>query len=758
MTTTEPDSLTLGAQARIGSVLRGKYRLDRVLGIGGMAVVYRATHRNQAEFAVKMLHAELSTREDVRSRFLREGYAANSVKHPGAVMVVDDDVAEDGAAFLVMELLLGASIENLWARSGHRMPIRAVLSVADQLLDVLTAAHEKGIVHRDIKPENLFATRDGTLKVLDFGIARVKEVTVGTESANATGTGMVLGTPAFMAPEQAFAKASEVDGQTDLWAVGATLFTLLTGEAVHLGDNATQLLVNAATTRARSVASLVSNVPAGLAQAIDSALSFEKASRWASAFAMRTAILEVSLEMFGDAPSKGALVELLARPDVAERSTHSSPGSTPSTMGSAATPRPTPRAIIRSNAPGPPATGAALTVASEAEPPLLLRSGPSRMVWGLGIGVLVVGALAVGATTLRDHHARETEATPVEVPAAPAAATHMADTRADADATVHRCARGDLAECTAQCSKGEAASCATLGSMYRTGKGVDKDDVRALAFYKQSCDAGNQGGCNGVGVMYENGLGGLPRDEAKAVTLFKQACDAGDGAGCNSLGRMYLRGKGVPRDEARAFALYKQSCDAGFDQGCASAGHEYAKGKVVPKDDARAIALLKQACEGKGPLGCSFLGQMYAKGRGVPKDLARAMALFEQACDAGNPLGCSSLGELYAEGKGAPKDEAHALALYKQACDLGGAGGCTDLGEMYVDGRGVPKDIVQAIALFKKGCPSEGEPGCFAMGLFYERGMGVTADRAKALELYRRSCRADDAWGCAQLKRLKAAQ
>src|ERR1700742_3687338 len=106
------DPLEERAQRRIGQVLRGKYRLDRVLGGGGMAAVYKATHRNQAEFAIKMLHPELSLNEDIRSRFLREGYAANSVKHPGAVLVVDDDVGDDGAAFLVMELLDGRACED----------------------------------------------------------------------------------------------------------------------------------------------------------------------------------------------------------------------------------------------------------------------------------------------------------------------------------------------------------------------------------------------------------------------------------------------------------------------------------------------------------------------------------------------------------------------------------------------------------------------------------------------------------------------
>ena len=203
---------SLGTDPRIGTVLRGKYRLDRVIGTGGMAVVYKATHRNHAEFAVKMLHPELSIVEDIRARFVREGYAANAVKHPGVVRVVDDDVAEDGAAFLVMELLVGVPCDKLWGSLGKRISASVASAIAIQLLDVLAAAHEKGIVHRDIKPANLFLTRDGVVKVLDFGIARAKEAIVG---AHATGSGMTLGTPAFMG-----ARAREGSGAGDRRAVG----------------------------------------------------------------------------------------------------------------------------------------------------------------------------------------------------------------------------------------------------------------------------------------------------------------------------------------------------------------------------------------------------------------------------------------------------------------------------------------------------------------------------------------------------------
>ncbi len=741
----EPDSVMLRARARVGTVLRGKYRIDRVLGVGGMAVVYKATHRNQAQFAVKMLHPELSMREDVRVRFLREGYAANSVKHPGAVAVVDDDIDESGAAFLVMELLDGAPLESLWEQCGQRLPLRAVLTVADQLLDVLAAAHEKGIVHRDIKPENLFATRDGTLKVLDFGIARLIDATSAPGSGKGTGTGMVLGTPAFMAPEQAYAKASEIDGQTDVWAVGATLFTLLTGQPVHIGDNAAQLMIQAATTRARSVSTLDSSTPPSLAYAIDRALAFEKSARWASAVDMRAAILRSSQETLGEPPSKAALAALVpARDGVA--SSPGVPGGGWGSDGSGASSGP--RAVVRSG-PGLPAVGTAPTVASQAVPLVVPEAKKSRvgLAVGLGAAALMLGIVA-GVAIVRSR--------PPPVTEAPATVDAAVDASPAAEEKAHKCASEDVADCTAQCAKHDAPSCVALGFMLRNGKGVAKDEARAFTVFSQACDAGAMGGCLGLGLMYETGAGGVARDDAHAAALFKQACDAADSAGCSDLGRMYARGRGVAKDEARGMALFKQACEQGNGGACANLGHAYWRGRSVPRDDAKAIALFKQACDTGGLLGCTFLGQAYAKGRGVPKDDVRAVALYQQACDGGNPFGCSSLGETYANGKGVAKDEARALALYQQSCDRNGVIGCTLLGELYVDGKGgVAKDDAHAVALFKQGCLADGDVGCFSLGWMYEKGVGVPVDKLKAIELYRKGCnRAEDAWDCAQLKRL----
>jgi len=273
------------AKARIGQVLRDKYRLERVLGVGGMAAVYAASHRNGRRVAIKILHRELSVSGEIRERFLREGQAANAVGHPGAVAVLDDDVSEDGAAFLVMELLEGGTAEEFADSRGGKLPLPAVCSIGAQLLEILESAHQAGIVHRDIKPANLFITRHGRVKVLDFGIARLRQ----GGGARATQTGLTLGTPAFMAPEQALGRVQEVDARTDVWAIGATLFSLAAGRSVHEAPTAQETLIYAATQRAPTFLSVVPDAPKELADTIDRALSFERENRWPTAAAMREA-------------------------------------------------------------------------------------------------------------------------------------------------------------------------------------------------------------------------------------------------------------------------------------------------------------------------------------------------------------------------------------------------------------------------------------------------------------------------------------
>jgi hypothetical protein len=187
-------------------------------------------------------------------------------------------------------------VEQRWEHVSRKMPMPEVLAIVDQLLGVLAAAHTKNVVHRDIKPENLFLTKAGVLKVLDFGIARVHEA----QQARATSTrvGMVMGTPAFMAPEQARARWDEVDGRTDLWAVGATMFTLMSGRFVHQGSSSNEQLILSATTPAPALASVVSDVPGAVAAIVDRALAFERERRWPDAATMQQAV-RLAIEALG---------------------------------------------------------------------------------------------------------------------------------------------------------------------------------------------------------------------------------------------------------------------------------------------------------------------------------------------------------------------------------------------------------------------------------------------------------------------------
>jgi eukaryotic-like serine/threonine-protein kinase len=276
------DPQTEQARARVGQTFGRKWHIDALIGVGGMAAVYAATHRNGARAAIKLLHPECAANTEAKERFFREAYIANRVGHDGSVKVLDDDVTEEGEAYLVMELLEGRVVNDWVSEIGGRASSEEALNIVEQTLAILECAHAEGIVHRDLKPENLFLCSDGRLKMLDFGIARLHE---GEESQ--TRVGYTMGTPEFMAPEQAMARWDQVDGRTDLWAVGAILFSLLSGEPVHGGESAGEVMVLAATRPAQSFARVMPDAPFALVRLIDRALEFDIARRFSSATDMR---------------------------------------------------------------------------------------------------------------------------------------------------------------------------------------------------------------------------------------------------------------------------------------------------------------------------------------------------------------------------------------------------------------------------------------------------------------------------------------
>jgi serine/threonine-protein kinase len=261
--------------------------VDNLLDVGGMAAVYVATHRNGRRAALKVLHARFARDPEVRKRFLREGYVANKIGHPGAVSILDDDTAEDGSPFLVMELLDGESLSAMLTRVGGKLPIAEVLAIAGQVLEVLDVAHSNGVIHRDIKPGNVFVTKSGHAKLLDFGLARIRD---GAISIIPTAAGVVMGTAGYMAPEQARGTPDQIDVRTDIFAVGAVVFRALSGRRIHEKQTPFDMMLAAMKDQAGSLASVMPGAGPLLVAAVDRALAFDKAARWQSSRAMFEAL------------------------------------------------------------------------------------------------------------------------------------------------------------------------------------------------------------------------------------------------------------------------------------------------------------------------------------------------------------------------------------------------------------------------------------------------------------------------------------
>ena len=261
----------------VGTILDDKWMLNRLLGVGGMAAVYAATHRNGMRAAIKLMRFGIHTTKHVCERFLQEGYLANRVQHPAVVNVLDDSIDYEAQhAYLVMDLLHGETVRQRIDYHGPMRPHEAV-SYMIELAECLSAAHAQMVVHRDIKPDNLFISEKG-LRVLDFGIARAID-----ERSQLTQTGTSLGTPAYMSPEQARGKTQAVGPTTDIYAAGSTLFYMLTGETLHEGENAQEIMMNAAWGPPPPAKRRCPKLPTALASVIDHAVAFNQEERIQSA-------------------------------------------------------------------------------------------------------------------------------------------------------------------------------------------------------------------------------------------------------------------------------------------------------------------------------------------------------------------------------------------------------------------------------------------------------------------------------------------
>jgi serine/threonine protein kinase len=304
-----------------GMIIRNKYQILDRIGVGGMGVVYRARHLTFNEVcAIKIVNESIAGDTNFLQRFQTEAVVTRKLRHPNAVRVDDFDYTEDGRPFIVMELVEGKNIGEILQEQGPLRVPRA-LRVATQVARALGVAHKLGVVHRDIKPGNIILTTDEqgqeTAKVLDFGIAKLREA-AGDANPGMTMTGMVVGTPLYMSPEQFMGKkaAGEIDGRTDIYSLGVVLYQMVTAQLPFEGDTPYSLMMQHLQGTVRPPHELAPelHIPESLSQVILKAIDKSRDLRFQTAEELVAALDQVASDQPVSQPVANAVAGISQPP------------------------------------------------------------------------------------------------------------------------------------------------------------------------------------------------------------------------------------------------------------------------------------------------------------------------------------------------------------------------------------------------------------------------------------------------------------
>lgn len=363
-----------------GDLVSGKYRIVRLIGDGGMGVVYEARHEVLGHgVALKFLHSDLAKRPGLTQRFMQEARVSATIQSAHVTHVTDVDTAQDGSPYLVMELLSGQSLQGMLDRQGKLVPDQAV-DFALQILAGLEAAHAIGVVHRDMKPDNVFVTPSGggpLLKLIDFGIAKLRASS--EYSKGLTRAGVVMGTPEYMAPEQ-LVSAHTTDHRADIYSLGVMLFEMLSGLRPADGDDAEIIVAAVEAGRVRNLRELVPGLPEGLVQLIERATAPSRDARFENVSQMRLELAQFAGQLSHAGRLAATAEPLPVMPTPAASAVVSLPP--PPVAVAAAVPKTLPPGD------GPPLSvsqlGAARTSLSESEPPMSQLARPGMPGTELG--------------------------------------------------------------------------------------------------------------------------------------------------------------------------------------------------------------------------------------------------------------------------------------------------------------------------------------------------------------------------------------
>jgi serine/threonine protein kinase len=652
-----------------GSLVINKFKIIRTLGHGGMGIVYLAEHLMLGDqVALKFLAAELSHNPEFFKRFRNEAKAAFSLHDPNIVQVKELYQTEDGSPFISMEYVDGISLRAALETERSGFEVRRALDLTRGIVSGLAAAHAQKTVHRDVKPENIVLAyaADGreTPKVLDFGIAAIAK--------NANQSSMTRGrilTQQYAAPEQwRGVPSAELDGRTDLYAMGCVFYEMLTGHTpFHAHDEegwSRQHQMETPRLPSECRAELA-NWP-GLDGLVMRMLAKNRDDRPQDA--------EVLSEL--DALQSGPIQRRAEQtPEYAHTPTVFERDWGHREQAVAAFTQPAPQTFTQ-----PPQQHFTQPVSQTFTQPAPLvekRKEQSIPVWAWGaLAVLVLAAVFATAWTLAS------KPQPDKTVASGNQSDATSPLRAGLNSnTTPKNFQPSSPQKPTPAGQANAGTASPQGQNSAQASNTRTQIVLPQVVLPQVVRSPVQQPSNADITQQALSLYGQKR-YSEASPLLDKACSSGNGEACKDLGNLYRDGGGVPKDGSRAAAFYSKACDVSNGLACTNLGVMYANGNGVPKDDARAAALYSSACNANDTLGCTNLGSMYWNGRGVLHDDSHAAALYSRACDANNAIACSSLGLCYGTGRGVGKDTAKARQLFTKGCGLGNQWGCDRLKEM----------------------------------------------------------------------------
>jgi serine/threonine-protein kinase len=646
---TDGAMLIVSHELAAGSLVRGKYRITRKLGQGGMGVVYQAEHMMLGgRVALKFLTGDLGKDPRFIRRFRMEARAAYQLRHPNIVEVTDLDQAEDGSLFIAMEYVEGPSLRAALDEAPAGLEIARALELGRGIATGLAEAHAHATVHRDIKPENILlaTSRDGREqpKVLDFGIAAITESVTRTSVTR----GLML-TPNYAAPEQwEEMPAAEMDGRTDLYALGCVFYEMLTGRTPFHAHNTSGWMKQHLEETPRPPSELrpeLADWPGvdGLTMRL---LAKNRDDRPQDAELL--GLLDDLLNSSGQTRPESASEQRQERPATIIEENWRRPGAVPTPLPQRVSLYPSQH--LTQPPSQPPSQHLTQPPSQPPSPPAVPGPKPATRkfpgwAWG-ALGLLVLAAVVAAGWFIVPHP--QPQQTPVAMgqPAAsPAQAQSPQQSLDQRESQPSMAEDAKSASATAAKAAMEKPASPPAGKpaqmMVSVPSAPQPAPSPAPAKFQPSAQKPSS-------AELEQQAASLYKANrySEAATLFDQACAAGSREACDNLGVMYAGGKGVAKDDARAAALYATACNAGNALGCNNLGNIYASGRGVSKDNAQAASLYAKACADGNAVGCSNIGNYYRLGIGVEKDAAKARQFLDKGCKLGNQWGCDRLKEI----------------------------------------------------------------------------------------------------------------